>query len=490
MTIYSAIDLMGGKVVRLTSGDYSLKTEYADDPAEVAIMFENQGAPYLHVVDLDGAKLGKPANLEAIKRIISAVSIPVQVGGGIRTVEIVQQLADLGVARVIIGTTAIKQPDVLGQMIEKFGTDFIVVSLDFKDGEPATEGWLETTSVNSADLSKQLKKQQIQTIIITDVDKDGMLRGPNVELMETWVNQEFEVIAAGGVTNTSDVRKLRSVGVDGAIIGKALYENDISIADFLAVASPNSLAKRIIPCMDIRGARVVKGVGFKQLKDSGDPLELARRYANEGADELVLLDIVATVDSRQTQAELVKAVAKTIDIPITVGGGIRTVEDIRILLNNGADKVSIGSEAVSNPEFVSQAVSQFGSQAIVVSVDPKKENDKWFVYVRGGRDKTAVDAIEFARDMARRGAGELLVNSLDRDGTKQGYDLELLQAITNAVTIPVIASSGVGTLQDFADVFIQTKVTGALAASVFHTQGMSILEVKQFLRKKGIEVRI
>lgn len=250
------------------------------------------------------------------------------------------------------------------------------------------------------------------------------------------------------------------------------------------------LANRIIPCMDIKDGRVVKGVHFTDLVDSGDPLELAKQYAKDGADELVLLDIVATVEERKNRASLVENVAKAINIPFSVGGGVSEIEHVRELLNAGADKVSIGSAAVNNPDFVRRACSEFGSQAIIISIDPKKYGDKWEVYIKGGRENSGRDAIEFAKEMQNLGVGELLVNSLDRDGTKDGFDTELLSKISNSVNIPVIASSGAGTIDDFIEVFEKTHVTAALGASVFHNNEFTVLGVKSKLKSAGISVRL
>ncbi len=250
------------------------------------------------------------------------------------------------------------------------------------------------------------------------------------------------------------------------------------------------LANRVIPCMDIKDGRVVKGTHFINLTDSGDPLELAEKYALGGADELILLDIVATVEERKNRIELVRKVAEKIAIPFCVGGGVKSIEHVNELLQAGADKVSIGSAAVTSPEFVKQACRKFGSQAIVVSIDPKRQGKKWEVYIKGGRENSGVDAVEFAKKMENAGVGELLVNSLDRDGTGKGFDIELLSKISSAVSIPVIASSGAGSLDHFAQVFSKTAVTAALGASVFHTSKFTINQVKRRLKKDNIEVRL
>lgn len=255
-----------------------------------------------------------------------------------------------------------------------------------------------------------------------------------------------------------------------------------------------SLAKRIIPCLDVDAGRVVKGVQFVDIRDAGDPVEIARRYNDEGADEITFLDITASSDQRDTIAHVVEQVAAQVFIPLTVGGGIRSVDDIRRLLNAGADKVGINTAAVKQPEFVSEASSKVGSQCIVVSIDAKRvsadnEDDRWEIFTHGGRNATGIDAIEWAQKMANYGAGELLLTSMDRDGTKQGFDLALTAAISAAVTIPVIASGGVGTLQHLSDGITLGNADAVLAASIFHFGEFSIQEAKNHMRQQGITIR-
>lgn len=248
--------------------------------------------------------------------------------------------------------------------------------------------------------------------------------------------------------------------------------------------------KRIIPCLDIENGRVVKGVNFVDIRDAGDPVEIARRYSEQGADELTFLDISATNEGRATTLELVKQVVAAIDIPLTVGGGVRTLDDVQRLLDAGARKVSIGSAAVSNPEFVGEAASTFGSPTIIVAVDVKKTSENgWEVFIHGGKTNTGIEAIGWAQKMAELGAGELLLTSMDGDGTKNGFDLGITRAISEAVNIPVIASGGVGSLQHLADGILEGKASAVLAASVFHFGEISIPEAKQFLAEQGIAVR-
>jgi len=256
-----------------------------------------------------------------------------------------------------------------------------------------------------------------------------------------------------------------------------------------------ALAKRIIPCLDVNAGRVVKGVNFLELRDAGDPVEIARRYDGEGADELTFLDITASSDNRDLILPIIEAVASQVFIPLTVGGGVRAVEDVRRLLNAGADKISINSAAVSRPELVGEASAKYGSQCIVVAIDAKRvsadgEPLRWEVFTHGGRKPTGLDVIEWARNMTRLGAGEILLTSMDRDGTKSGFDLALTRAVSDAVSVPVIASGGVGGLQDLADGITQGHADAVLAASIFHYGQHSIGEAKQFMAGQGISVRM
>jgi imidazole glycerol-phosphate synthase subunit HisF len=256
-----------------------------------------------------------------------------------------------------------------------------------------------------------------------------------------------------------------------------------------------SLAKRIIPCLDVDNGRVVKGVKFVDIRDAGDPVEIARRYDKEGADEITFLDITATHDNRDTMAHVVEQVASEVFIPLTVGGGIRTLEDIRRLLNAGADKVGINSAAVFNPSFVREAAERFGSQCIVVAIDAKKtsqpnEADRWEIFTHGGRKGTGIDAVEWAKLMVAYGAGEILLTSMDRDGTRIGFDLPLTRTISEAVSVPVIASGGVGNLDHLADGIIEGKADAVLAASIFHFAEYTIQQAKERMAERGIEVRL
>ncbi len=250
-------------------------------------------------------------------------------------------------------------------------------------------------------------------------------------------------------------------------------------------------AKRIIPCLDVDNGRVVKGVNFVGLRDAGDPVEVAKRYNLEGADELTFLDITATYEKRKTIVDIVKEVAKEVFIPLTVGGGIRTLEDIYALLDAGCDKVSINSAAIKRPQFITEGANRFGSQCIVVAIDAKRVSDgSWHIFTHGGRNDTGIDAIEWAKEAYNRGAGELLVTSMDADGTKAGYDNELNSLISKEVPIPLIASGGAGTMEHIKDAFIKGGADAALAASIFHFREIEILDLKHYLKDQNIPVRL
>lgn len=250
------------------------------------------------------------------------------------------------------------------------------------------------------------------------------------------------------------------------------------------------LAKRIIPCLDVDNGRVVKGVNFVNIVDAGDPVEMAEIYNNEGADELVFLDITASIDNRKTMMDVVKKVGQKIFIPFTVGGGVRSIDDIRNMLRAGADKIAINTAAIINPNLISLGANIFGNQCIVLAIDAKRKGSKWEVYINGGRKPTGIDVIEWATKGVAYGAGEILLTSMDRDGTKDGYDIELTRKVSEYVSVPVIASGGAGKIEDFKQVFKKGKADAALAASLFHFRELSINKVKCYLLKEKIPVRI
>ncbi len=249
------------------------------------------------------------------------------------------------------------------------------------------------------------------------------------------------------------------------------------------------LAKRIIPCLDVKDGRVVKGINFVNLRDAGDPVEQAAIYSQERADELVFLDITASHEHRDTMLDVVRRTADSVFIPFTVGGGIRSVEDIRNTLNAGADKISMNTSAVENPELIEAGAKRFGSQCIVVAIDAKRKGDGWEVYTYGGREPTGIDVLQWAKEVESRGGGEILLTSMDCDGTKEGFDIPLTRAVVEAVSIPVIASGGAGKLADFYEAFEEGKASAALAASLFHYKELSIAQIKEYLGEQGVLVR-
>jgi cyclase len=251
------------------------------------------------------------------------------------------------------------------------------------------------------------------------------------------------------------------------------------------------LCKRIIPCLDIKDGRTVKGTNFVDLRDAGDPVELGALYAQQGADELVFLDITATVEKRKTLSELARRIARNINIPFTVGGGVSSVEDASVLLNNGADKVSVNTAAFKRPELISELAKEFGNQFVVLAIDTKKEEDgEWYVYLNGGRTKTDMKCVDWAKLGTDAGAGEILLTSMNHDGTKSGFAIDITRNLAETLRVPVIASGGGGTMQHFADVFHEAHADAALAASIFHFKEIGIPELKKYLRKKGVSVRI
>jgi cyclase len=249
------------------------------------------------------------------------------------------------------------------------------------------------------------------------------------------------------------------------------------------------LKKRIIPCLDIKNGRTVKGINFVDLQDAGDPIELAKKYVEQGADELVFLDITAALENRKTWVDLVKQIAQEINIPFTVGGGVNSVDDVRKLLQAGADKVSLNSSAVKRPELIQEIAQEFGNQCVVVAIDTKFENGEWKVYVHGGRTPTPLNTLDWAKQVEKAGAGEILLTSMNNDGTKNGFALEITKQVSEAVNIPIIASGGAGSSAHFKDVFRQTEATGALAASVFHYGEIDIPELKKYLQTQEIATR-
>jgi len=483
---------MNGECVRLKRGVFSDKKTYGTDPLAVAKGFELAGARMLHIVDLDGARTGVPKNSETIRALCTGVRIPVEVGGGIRDSASARMYLSSGVSRVVLGTAALTDIELISSLIEEFGSDRVVVAVEVKDGKIATEGWQKTTEGNYLDFAERLKRLGVSEILCTDVDRDGTMTEPNRELVSELVKLGFNVVASGGITSVADIIAMKESGARSAIIGTALYEKRITLPVALAAARPRSrLTKRIIPCLDVKEGKVVKGVSFENLQAVGNPVALGKKYSEEGADELVFLDISASKEGRETMFDVVENVARSIYIPFTVGGGISSIEQIRRLLSVGADKVSINTAAVKNPDLISDAVRAFGQQCVVVAIDAKKQNGGTYkVFLKGGTEETGLEVVAWAREVERRGAGEILLTSMDKDGTRAGYDIELLRRVSDVVNIPVIASGGAGSLEDLQNAFIEGRADAALVASLFHYGEHTIREAKEYLSAQGIPIRI
>lgn len=483
MILFPAIDIRDGKCVRLIQGDYNKEIIYGDSPTDMALEWQKQGAEYIHIVDLDGAKTGNSSNRDAIQAIAKAVSIPIQVGGGIRTMDMIDGHIASGVSRVIIGTAAITNPVFLKEAVAKYG-DKIAVSIDARGGLVATDGWTETTDTKAIDLLKDLEEIGVKTVVYTDILKDGMMQGPNFEELKAIDEAcEIDIIASGGVSTEDNIKNLRQMNLYGAIVGKALYDGNMSLEKLMDTDRVEK--RRIIPCLDVDKGKVVKGQKFENIKEVADPIELAKKYVEDGADELVFYDITAFNEKRTVFTDTIKQIAKEVPIPFTVGGGIRSLDDIQNVLDAGADKVSINSAAIENPDFIKQAAEKFGSKKIVLGIDVKKMGpSKWSIFNKGGQQDTGMDAIEWSVRCAELGAGEIVVNSIDGDGEKNGYDLELTRAISEAVSIPIVASGGAGTMEHFYEALTEGKASAALGASVFHFEEIKINDLKDFLNTK------
>ena len=466
MIILPAIDIKDGNCVRLVKGDYGTAHKVAESYMDTARSFEQAGSQWIHMVDLDGAKDASTANKEIFLDVAKNTRLKVEVGGGIRNLDTVEMYLSGGVSRVIIGSAAVKNPQLVKDAVKEYG-DRIAVGIDAKNGYVATEGWLETSDVYFTELAKRMSDEGVKYIIFTDISKDGTLSGVNaVQLDEINKACSANIIASGGVHTIDDIITCRKLGLYGTICGKSLYQGTLDLKQAL-----------------------VKGVNFEGIKEVGDPVECAEEYNAQGADEICFLDITATHEGRGTMVDVVRRTAQRVFVPLTVGGGISSVDDFRELLRSGADKVSVNSAAVRNPQLIHDAAEIFGSQCVVVAIDAKKKGDSWTVVVNGGRIDMNIDAIEWAKKAEELGAGEILLTSMDTDGMKTGFDIELLNAVCDVVKIPVIASGGCGTLEHFSEVFQKTKASAALAASLFHYKELTVSQVKEHLEENNIPVR-
>jgi cyclase len=481
-----SIDLLQGSAVRLQRGDFTRVTQYGD-AREVLERLEVPRGSRLHIVDLEGSRQGKPVEVELV-RALSANDLRVQVGGGVRSLDAARIWFDCGAERIVVGTAAAESPRLLEALVERFGAERVVPAVDVRDGVVRVSGWERAADESFADVLRRIESLGIAEVLVTDITRDGVLRGPSFALYREMRRlTTMRVIASGGVGATSDLVSLaRLPNVSGCVIGKALLDRRIALRDAEArLRTANAIPVRIIPCLDVKDGRVVKGVNFKALRDSGDPVECARRYEQEGADEIVILDVSATDANRATALETIRRVADSLFIPLTVGGGVRTVGDFRAALRAGADRVAINTAAVRNPQLIADCAREFGVQAVVLSCDARGGE----VMVRSGLEAAALEATEWCRRAEELGAGEILLTSVDRDGTNAGFDIELLRAVTSTVNISVIASGGAGSVHDFRDAVEMGGARAVLAASLFHDNRLSVGDVKRFLAEEGIPVR-
>jgi cyclase len=488
MDVIPSIDLLDGQVVRLLHGDFARVTAYGD-PETVLDTLDLPRGSRLHIVDLEASRSGRPVETEIVRRLASR-GLRIQTGGGIRSLADARSWIDAGAEKVVIGTVAADAPEVLRDIVNELGAERVVAAVDVRDGIVRVAGWEREATSSLADVLARVEEMGIAEVLITDISKDGAMRGPSFALYRS-LRTVMRIIASGGVSTMTDVVSLSRIGsVGGCVIGRALLDGRIWLAEARAlVAAPNSIPERVIPCLDVRDGRVVKGVNFVDIRDAGDPVECAVRYEAEGADELVILDISATDANRSTALDVVRHVSESLFIPLTVGGGVRTIEDFRALLRAGADRVAINTAAISDPQLIADCAGEFGVQAVVLSCDAKRAGDRFEAMVRGGRESSGLDAVAWCRRAEELGAGEILLTSVDRDGTNSGYDIELLRAVTSLVKIGVIASGGAGSLEHFRDAIEAGGARAVLAASLFHDRRLSIGDVKQFLASEGIPVR-
>ncbi len=495
--VIPSLDLLNGEVVRLLHGDFDAVTRYGDPETVLDALAVPDGSR-LHVVDLEGSRSGRPVETSIVRRL-AARNLRVQVGGGIRTIDDARSWIASGADRVVVGTVAAESPELLAAMVREFGPKRIVPSIDVRDGIIRVAGWLRDAAITPTDLFARLEALGIEEALVTDIAKDGAMRGPSFALYRSLRQlTSIRLIASGGVSTLSDVVSLsRLPNLSGCVIGRALLDRSINLSEARArVAIPNAIPERVIPCLDVRDGRVVKGVNFVDIRDAGDPVECAMRYEADGADELVILDISATDANRSTSLDIVHRVSQSLFIPLTVGGGVRTVDDFRALLRAGADRVAINTAAIADPELIRRCAEEFGVQAVVLSCDARRvptfsaEVASHFeAMIRGGKVSSGLDAVAWCQQAEQLGAGEILLTSVDRDGTQSGFDIELLRAVTSTLRIGVIASGGAGAVEHFRDAIEAGGARAVLAASLFHDRILTIEALKASLAADGIPVR-
>jgi cyclase len=487
MDVIPSLDLLGGEVVRLLHGDFAQVTRYGDIEAVLDRLAVPHGSR-LHVVDLEASRSGAPVEIATVQRLANR-ELRVQVGGGVRSLDDARRWIDAGAEKVVIGTVAAESPEELRTIVDTLGAERVIAAIDVRDGNVRVAGWERASTASLHDVLTRVAEAGIAEALVTDISKDGAMRGPSFDLYRSISGPR--IIASGGVATISDVvslSRIRSVGA--CVIGRALLDGRFTLAEARArVATPNAIPERVIPCLDVRDGRVVKGVNFEGIRDAGDPVECATRYEEQGADELVILDISATDANRATALETVRRVAESLFIPLTVGGGVRTVEDFRALLRAGADRVAINTAALRNPQLIADCAREFGVQAVVLSCDAKRVNGRFEAMQRSGKEASGVDAVEWCDRAAQLGAGEILLTSVDRDGTNAGFDIEVLRAVTAVVKIGVIASGGAGEVAHFREAIEAGGARAVLAASLFHDGRLTIADVKRYLAAEGIPVR-
>jgi phosphoribosylformimino-5-aminoimidazole carboxamide ribotide isomerase/imidazole glycerol phosphate synthase glutamine amidotransferase subunit len=622
--LFPAIDLRRGQAVRLHQGEATQETVYATDPLAVLAEFAAAGATWVHLVDLDAA-FGEPPQRPLLERLLAAAAsagVAVELGGGLRDRAAITWALDHGATRVVLGSLAVRDPAAFAALAREL-PGRLVPAIESRGGVAQVGGWREGGRIDVATAAARLAGLGCPAVLVTDVERDGTLSGPNLELSQAVATAAgTPVLVSGGVATLADLEAAAaSPGVGGVVVGRALYERRFSLREALAaVAGPpggrvvrvagaegspavaaevarstTALARRVIPCLDVARGRVVKGVRFQALADQGDPAELAARYAAEGADEIVFLDVTAAPERRATDLAWVERTAAQVFVPLTVGGGVRSVEDARRLLLAGADKVGVNTAAVERPELLGELAARFGRQCVVLAVDARRvapsalagaaewagergehqggaraaeragepgrtqeehaihRQDQthpeirtqpgiqphpetqppaqvraevpakvpaevpgkvqaeararsrhdagvspgsspaaglaWEVVVHGGRTATGRDALAWIREAVARGAGEILLTSIDADGTRHGYDLELLAAaVAVADGVPVIASGGVGGLEHLAD-GLQAGASAVLAASIFHQREVTVAAAKAWLADRGFAIR-
>ena len=520
MQLLPAIDLRRGRVVRLRHGDDAQATTYADDPLAVAAGFFAAGARRIHVVDLDAAFGEAPqrAVLSRLAALAAGAGAGVQLGGGLRDRAAVEWALAAGCERVVIGSLAARDPALFAELARAF-PGRLVPAVESAAGTLRVAGWRQSAAGSLEDFCAALRGLPCPAALVTDIERDGTLAGPNLDLARRVAAASgLPALLSGGIRSLADLAAAAEIpAIDGAILGRALYERRIDLAAALAAypstrfpatpsLSPRSgLTRRVIPCLDVAAGRVVKGVRFVDLADQGDPAEAARRYAAQGADEIVFLDITAAPEGRDADLAWVRRTAETVFVPLTVGGGVRRVADASALLGAGADKVAVNSAAVRRPELLDELARRFGSQCVVLSVDVRRTPaasslpsasaaslrsapPAWEVVIEGGRTATGRDALEWIEAGVAMGAGEVLLTSIDRDGTRGGYDLELIAAAARRVPVPVIASGGAGETAHLTAA-LAAGAAAVLAASIFHRGSCTVGDVKRALAAAGFPMR-